>query len=152
MLFNNNSNNNCSIIIEYICKKLSQSSTIRDSINENDWTITQIGSSSFEFYNRVLEVEFYFHFEYDNEELIILNDHRYSRYQEKGNGYSCMSIIETIFIEISKKLRIKKLVIIFEIKNITNSSSNLVRKLLTKLNYKQTQDKNPEKWVKICPN
>ncbi|MCH8520055.1 MAG: hypothetical protein LAT82_04855 [Nanoarchaeota archaeon] len=145
----NNPKSNNSAIIEYLYSKLSSKSSIRDLVKENNSIVTQIGTYSFEFYHNILEVEFYFHFEKYKDELLIINDHRYSQFQGKENASKYLEEIEIIFQEVAKKLNYTKIVIIFEIKDITNSTAVLVEKFLSKNKFQKTQNNSPQKWIKI---
>ena len=145
----NNQKSNNSVIIEYLYSKLYSKSSLRDLVEENNSMVTQIGTYSFEFYHNTLEVEFYFHFEKCKDELLIINDHRYSQFQKKANASTYLKEVEIIFKEVGKRLNYSKIVIIFEIKDITNPTYTSITKFLNKNKFQKTQNSNPQKWIKI---
>ena len=94
-------------------------------------------------------VYFRFKFEFDADSVIITNVHRKSEFVKKGNATKNLDlIINEIFIPMTKYYNKKRLILIFEIKEIESPNSDSVRNWLVKLGYQKTHDRNSEKWIK----
>ena len=144
-----NNNSDIEQISSFMVDTLQQNKSGFNRLHLKNWDITQIGKYSFEIYDFTHDVNFHFHFELFKDSINIINDKRYSRNQKKGNGTQSLQEVIKIFKQVGGKMDKKKINLIFEIQGYENTNPDSVRRLLTRLQFQQTQDTSPEKWIKI---
>ncbi len=112
----------------------------------DEWDKVVVFEESIWFYHK-LSGSFGFLISEDNKNLIFRNHHRETKYQRMGDGTFILNKLTQLFKEICIIKRFSVLIILFEIWEIENPSSESVRKFLQKNNYIQTKERDPEEWM-----